>query len=147
MKFSTCPICRHTCEPRSTRIPCVTANGFLRDRKRPFWCRASLSLSPPHSHCCSVEESEREISLATSGQCFEFDRRVGHLSIENVAVQVSSVRPANHAKLTVDGYSPELGVVLERGEHAFKSDKFRQIDDPLDTVFEADMHTVGFQWS
>src|ERR1035437_442793 len=70
------------------------------------------------------------------------DRRPGDASVENVGIQVRSVRPSYGAQIRIDTDLREVGPVTQRLEDSLEAEMGREIDHAFNTVLEPKMHAI-----
>gem|GEM_PF-7092836 len=67
------------------------------------------------------------------------NRHPREASIENVRIEVRSVRPSHRAQFRIDANQREVSGVSQRLEHSAKAEVGRKINYALNTVFEPKM--------
>jgi hypothetical protein len=70
------------------------------------------------------------------------DRRPGDASVENVGIEIRSVRPSYSAQLRIDAHLREVHWVALRLEDSVKAEMGREIDHALNAILESKMQPI-----
>jgi hypothetical protein len=80
--------------------------------------------------------------MCQAGVLLPENRHPSEAPIENLRIEVRSVRPSHGAQFRIDANQREVSGVSQRLEHSVKAEVRREINHALNTVLEAKMQAI-----